>query len=327
MRLVSGEREREEGELEESLRPSTLQDYVGQEKVKESLTIFLQAALGRKEALDHLLLYGPPGLGKTTLAYIVAREMGVRIKATSGPAIERPLDLLVLLKTLQEGDVLFIDEIHRLPRSMEEILYPAMEDFVVDRIVHKGVQTVTAKIPLARFTLVGATTRGGGIAPPLRDRFGIIYHFDYYSRNDLEAIITRSARILKLPITEQGTEEIAARSRGTPRVANRLLRRVRDVAQVKGDGSITLEMAREALELLSIDGYGLDDVDRRYLTAILQKYGGGPVGIETLAAHVGEEVETLEEIYEPYLIQLGFLVRTPRGRCITPGVKKHLRGS
>lgn len=310
--------------VEVGLRPKFLADYTGQEKAKANLSIYLEAARRRGEPLDHTLLYGPPGLGKTTLANIIASEMGAGIRVTSGPAIEKPGDLAALLTNLNPGDVLFIDEIHRLNRVVEEILYPAMEDFAIDIIVGKGPSANSIRLDLPRFTLVGATTRAGQLSAPLRDRFGVSLRLELYSAEELAKIVTRSATILGMEIDPEGAYEIASRSRGTPRIANRFLRRVRDFAQVCADGVITKEAANMALEQLDVDHLGLDAIDRRMLTAIIQNYGGGPVGLETLAATIGEEAVTLEDVYEPYLMQLGFLTRTPRGRCVTPLAYEHL---
>ena len=309
---------------EGSLRPKTLKEYIGQEKAKGNLSIFIEAARKREEALDHVLLHGPPGLGKTTLAGIIAQEMGVNIRITSGPAIEKPGDLAALLTNLNEGDILFVDEIHRLNRSVEEILYPAMEDYVLDIIVGKGPSANSIRLDLPKFTLVGATTRAGQLSAPLRDRFGVSLRLELYTPEELARIVTRSATILGMPIEPKGAMEIASRSRGTPRIANRFLRRVRDFAMVLGDGTITKEAADLALSRLEVDRLGLDNIDRRMLTAIIQNYSGGPVGLETLAATIGEEAVTLEDVYEPYLMQLGFLTRTPRGRCVTPLAYDHL---
>ena len=309
---------------ESSLRPKTLAEYIGQEKAKENLSIFIQAARKRQESLDHVLLHGPPGLGKTTLAGIIAQEMGVNIRITSGPAIEKPGDLAALLTNLNEGDILFVDEIHRLNRSVEEILYPAMEDYALDIIVGKGPSANSIRLDLPHFTLIGATTRAGQLSAPLRDRFGVTLRLELYTPEELAKIVTRSAGILNCAIVPEGAYEIARRSRGTPRIANRMLRRVRDFADVKADGVITKAVADEALCALEIDYLGLDPVDRRMMAAIIENYNGGPVGLETLAATIGEESVTLEDVYEPYLMQLGFLTRTPRGRCVTQKAYQHL---
>ena len=309
---------------ESSLRPKTLAEYIGQEKAKENLSIFIQAARKRQESLDHVLLDGPPGLGKTTLAGIIAQEMGVNIRITSGPAIEKPGDLAALLTNLNEGDILFVDEIHRLNRSVEEILYPAMEDYALDIIVGKGPSANSIRLDLPHFTLIGATTRAGQLSAPLRDRFGVTLRLELYTPEELAKIVTRSAGILNCDIVPEGAYEIARRSRGTPRIANRMLRRVRDFADVKADGVITKAVADEALCALEIDYLGLDPVDRRMMAAIIDNYNGGPVGLETLAATIGEESVTLEDVYEPYLMQLGFLTRTPRGRCVTQKAYQHL---
>ena len=309
---------------ESSLRPKTLAEYIGQEKAKENLSIFIQAARKRQESLDHVLLHGPPGLGKTTLAGIIAQEMGVNIRITSGPAIEKPGDLAALLTNLNEGDILFVDEIHRLNRSVEEILYPAMEDYALDIIVGKGPSANSIRLDLPHFTLIGATTRAGQLSAPLRDRFGVTLRLELYTPEELSKIVTRSAGILNCAIVPEGAYEIARRSRGTPRIANRMLRRVRDFADVKADGVITKQVADEALCALEIDYLGLDPVDRRMMAAIIENYNGGPVGLETLAATIGEESVTLEDVYEPYLMQLGFLTRTPRGRCVTQKAYQHL---
>ena len=309
---------------EGSLRPHTLAEYIGQEKAKQNLSIFIEAARRRTESLDHVLLHGPPGLGKTTLAGIIAQEMGVNIRITSGPAIEKPGDLAALLTNLSENDILFVDEIHRLNRAVEEILYPAMEDYAIDIIIGKGPSANSIRLDLPKFTLIGATTRAGSLSAPLRDRFGVTLRLELYTPEELAKIVTRSAGILNVSIEPEGAMEIARRSRGTPRIANRMLRRVRDFAEVMGDGTITKEAADLALRRLEVDKLGLDNIDRRMLTAIIQNYGGGPVGLETLAATIGEESVTLEDVYEPYLMQLGFLTRTPRGRCVTRKAYEHL---
>jgi len=323
-RIVSPEYSHADVDTELSLRPKTLDDYIGQEKAKDNLSIYIKAALKRHESLDHVLLYGPPGLGKTTLSGIIAHEMGVNLRVTSGPAIEKQGDLVAILTSLNEGDVLFIDEIHRLSRNIEEILYPAMEDFSLDIILGKGPSARSIRLDVPHFTLVGATTRSGQLTAPLRDRFGVLLRLELYSPEELGRIITRSAGILGIGIDREGALEIASRSRGTPRIANRLLRRVRDIAQVEFDGVITLDVAQKALERFEIDELGLDEFDRRMLTTIITTYGGGPVGLETLAAAVGEEAITIEDVYEPYLMQIGFLARTPRGRCVTPLGYEHL---
>ncbi len=309
---------------EETLRPKFLDDFVGQEKLKRKLRTYIAAAKERGETLDHIIFYGPPGLGKTTLAHIIANEMGVNIKVTAGPILERPVDLVGLLSSLNVGDILFIDEIHRTPRNVEEFLYPAMEDFCLDIVIDKGPNARTVRINLNRFTLIGSTTRAGLITAPLRSRFGIVERLDYYPPEDLFRIVMRSARIMGIETDEDGAMEIARRARGTPRIANRILRRVRDFAQIHGGGVITAEVARQALDMLEIDSEGLDEMDKRILRTIIEKFGGGPVGIKTIAVAVGEDEGTIEELYEPYLIQKGFLSRTPRGRIATPLAYKHL---
>ena len=323
-RIVTPEYTGADAETEFSLRPRTLAEYIGQDKAKENLSIYIEAAKMRGENLDHVLLYGPPGLGKTTLSTIIANEMNVNIRVTSGPAIEKQGDLAALLTNLSENDILFIDEIHRLNRSVEEVLYPAMEDFALDIIIGKGPSARSIRIDLPKFTLVGATTRAGQHTAPLRDRFGVILRLELYTVEQLTEIVTRSAGILGIECEAEGAVEIARRSRGTPRIANRLLKRVRDFAQVLGNGVITREIADEALRRQEIDQLGLDAIDRRMLTTIIRNYGGGPVGLETLAAAIGEESVTLEDVYEPYLMQIGFLSRTPRGRCATPLAYEHL---
>lgn len=314
----------DDAEYEVTLRPRVLGEYVGQEKVKQNLSVYIEAARKRGESLDHVLLYGPPGLGKTTLAGIIANEMGVSFKVTSGPAIEKPGDLAALLTNLNKGDVLFIDEVHRLSRSVEEVLYPAMEDNGIDIIIGKGPSARSIRIDIPPFTLVGATTRAGQLSAPLRDRFGVIFRLDLYSNEELARIVNRSAGILQISIDREGAVEIASRSRGTPRIANRLLKRSRDFAQVRGDGTITLDSARHALEKMEIDELGLDSIDRLILTSMIKNYNGGPVGLETIAAAIGEEAITIEDVYEPYLMQVGFLSRTPRGRMVTPAGYAHL---
>lgn len=323
-RIVAPEYVAEDAEIDFSLRPKTLFEYIGQEKVKDNLSIYMEAARLRKESLDHVLLYGPPGLGKTTLAGIIANEMEVNLRITSGPAIEKQGDLAALLTNLAPGDVLFIDEIHRLSRSVEEILYPAMEDYALDIIIGKGPSARSIRLDLPHFTLVGATTRSGQLTAPLRDRFGVLLRLELYSPEELATIVTRSAGILQIPIEPDGALEIASRSRGTPRIANRLLKRVRDVAQVQHEGEITKKVARIALDRFEIDALGLDDFDRKMLYTIIRVYDGGPVGLDTLAAAVGEEAVTIEDVYEPYLMQIGFLTRTSRGRCVTGAAYQHL---
>ena len=322
-RIISGRQLSGDSELEFSIRPKTMDEYIGQDKTKESLKIYIQAARERGEALDHCLLYGPPGLGKTTLAGIIANEMGVNIRVTSGPAIEKPMDLAAILTNLGPHAVLFIDEIHRLSRSVEEILYPAMEDFSLDIIIGKGPSAQSVRLSLSPFTLVGATTRAGLLSAPLRDRFGVISRLELYNNHDLTTIVKRSAGILGIGIEDSGAAEIASRSRGTPRIANRLLRRVRDFAQIMADGNISAETADKALHILEIDRLGLDAVDKRMMMSIIQNFGGGPVGLDTLAATIGEDASTIEDVYEPYLLQLGFLNRTPRGRCATKAAYDH----
>lgn len=323
-RLLSARTISAEDETERSLRPHRLDEYVGQENVKELLKVYIEAAKQRGDALDHVLLYGPPGLGKTTLANIIAAEMGVSIRITSGPALEKTGDIVALLTNLQEGDILFIDEIHRLSRTVEEVLYPAMEDFEFDIIIGKGPSARSIRFDLPKFTLIGATTRSGQLTSPFRDRFGVLFRLELYTVKELAQIVTRSADILGIRIEPQGAEEIASRSRGTPRIANRLLKRVRDFAQIMGDGTITKEIAQSALLKLNIDEIGLDNTDRNMLEAMIRSFGGGPVGLDTLAAMTGEEAITIEDVYEPYLMQLGFINRTPRGRVVTPAAYKHL---
>ncbi len=323
-RVITTEMLEEDLRVEGSLRPQTLDEYIGQEKAKQNLKIYIEAAKQRKDALDHVLFYGPPGLGKTTLAGIIANEMGVHMKVTSGPAIEKPGEMAAILNNLQEGDVLFVDEIHRLNRQVEEVLYPAMEDFAIDIMIGKGATARSIRLDLPHFTLVGATTRAGLLTAPLRDRFGVIHHLEFYTEQELRAIILHSARILGVEIDGEGAMEMARRSRGTPRLANRLLKRVRDFAQVKYDGKITGQVAAFALDLLEVDRCGLDQTDRYLLNTLIDKFQGGPVGLDTLAAAIGEDAGTIEDVYEPYLIQNGFLMRTPRGRVATERAYHHM---
>ncbi|AEG60627.1 Holliday junction branch migration DNA helicase RuvB [Desulforamulus ruminis] len=323
-RIISPGMQMEDNELEAGLRPRKLNEYIGQQKAKETISLFVEAARQRGEALDHVLLFGPPGLGKTTLSNIIANEMGVSIRTTSGPAIERQGDLAAILTNLAQGDVLFIDEIHRLSRAVEEILYPAMEDFALDIVLGKGPGARSIRLDLPKFTLIGATTRAGMLASPLRDRFGIISRLEFYTVEELTVIVQRAARILNVAIDQAGAEEIARRSRGTPRVANRLLKRVRDYAQVKAQGDITWEAAAQALEFFEVDPLGLDQTDRHLLRTMIEKFNGGPVGLDTIAAATSEEADTVEDVLEPYLMQLGFITRTPRGRMVTPQAYKHL---
>ncbi|PGL49622.1 Holliday junction branch migration DNA helicase RuvB [Bacillus thuringiensis] len=322
-RLLSGESAYEDSDLEYSLRPQTLRQYIGQDKAKHNLEVFIEAAKMREETLDHVLLYGPPGLGKTTLANIIANEMGVNVRTTSGPAIERPGDLAAVLTALQPGDVLFIDEIHRLHRSIEEVLYPAMEDFCLDIVIGKGPSARSVRLDLPPFTLVGATTRAGALSAPLRDRFGVLSRLEYYTVDQLSAIVERTAEVFEVEIDSLAALEIARRARGTPRIANRLLRRVRDFAQVRGNGTVTMGITQMALELLQVDKLGLDHIDHKLLLGIIEKFRGGPVGLETVSATIGEESHTIEDVYEPYLLQIGFLQRTPRGRIVTPLAYEH----
>ena len=323
-RMIETNITEEDVKIEGSLRPQTLDDYIGQSKVKENLKIYIEAAKLRKDALDHVLFYGPPGLGKTTLAGIIANEMGVHLKVTSGPAIEKPGEMAAILNNLEEGDLLFVDEIHRLNRQVEEVLYPAMEDFCIDVMIGKGPTARSVRLDLPKFTLVGATTRAGLLTAPLRDRFGMLYHMDFYTLPELKQIIIHSARILGVDVDEKGALEMAKRSRGTPRLANRILKRVRDFAQVKYDGIITEEVAKTALDLMDVDKLGLDRIDRNILTTMIQKFSGGPVGLDTLAAAIGEDAGTIEDVYEPYLIKNGLINRTPRGRVVTELAYTHL---
>lgn len=323
-RIISANLMMDEQEAELSLRPRYLSEYIGQARVKENLKIYIEAAKQRAEALDHVLLYGPPGLGKTTLSNVIANELGVNVRTTSGPAIDRPGDLAAILTNLQQGDVLFIDEIHRLNRQVEEVLYPAMEDFALDIIIGKGPSARSVRLDLPAFTLIGATTRAGLLSSPLRDRFGIMSRLEFYTEEELTYIVTRSAEILQVSMVGEAAREVALRSRGTPRIANRLLKRVRDFAQVKSDGLVTLDTALQALDLLQVDPLGLDHVDHKMLQGIINYFGGGPVGLDTIAATIGEEAQTVEDVYEPYLLQIGFLQRTPRGRKVTRAAYTHL---
>ena len=323
-RIISTVASEEDIRNDDTLRPKFLTDYIGQKKAKEMMKVYIEAAKGREEPLDHVLLYGPPGLGKTTLAGIIANEMGVHIKITSGPAIEKPGDVAAILNNLKEGDVLFVDEIHRLNRQVEEVLYPAMEDFAIDVVIGKGATSKSIRLELPKFTLIGATTRAGMLSAPLRDRFGVVNRLEYYTLSELKTIIMRSAGVLGVKVDEEAALEMARRSRGTPRLANRLLKRVRDFAEVKYDGKVTKEVATEVLALLNIDSYGLDHIDREILTTMIEKFNGGPVGLETIAVSIGEDTATIEDVYEPYLIQSGFLARTQRGRIVTDLAYTHL---
>lgn len=323
-RIITTDATEEDVKLESGLRPQTLDEYIGQQRAKETLKVYIEAAKQRKDALDHVLFYGPPGLGKTTLAGIIANEMGSHLKVTSGPAIEKPGEMAAILNNLEEGDVLFVDEIHRLNRQVEEVLYPAMEDYAIDIMIGKGATARSIRLDLPRFTLVGATTRAGMLTAPLRDRFGVIHHLEFYTEEELKTIIIRSAKVLNVEIDEKGAVEMAKRSRGTPRLANRLLKRVRDFAQIRYDGVITEQVASDALDLLEVDRYGLDQTDRMILETILTRFQGGPVGLDTLAAAIGEDSGTIEDVYEPYLLKNGFLTRTPRGRTATEKAIQHL---
>ena len=323
-RIISTIASEEDIRNDDTLRPKFLTDYIGQKKAKEMMKVYIEAAKGRKEPLDHVLLYGPPGLGKTTLAGIIANEMGVHIKITSGPAIEKPGDVAAILNNLKEGDVLFVDEIHRLNRQVEEVLYPAMEDFAIDVVIGKGATSKSIRLELPKFTLIGATTRAGMLSAPLRDRFGVVNRLEYYTLSELKTIVVRSAKVLGVKVEEDAALEMAKRSRGTPRLANRILKRVRDFAEVKYDGKLTKEVATEVLALLNIDGYGLDHIDRQILTTMIEKFSGGPVGLETIAVSIGEDTATIEDVYEPYLIQSGFIARTQRGRIVTDLAYTHL---
>lgn len=323
-RIITTDAMEDDVKLETGLRPQTLDDYIGQQRAKETLKVYIEAAKQRKDALDHVLFYGPPGLGKTTLAGIIANEMGSHLKVTSGPAIEKPGEMAAILNNLEEGDVLFVDEIHRLNRQVEEVLYPAMEDYAIDIMIGKGATARSIRLDLPKFTLVGATTRAGMLTAPLRDRFGVIHHLEFYTEEELKTIIIRSARVLNVEIDEKGAAQMAKRSRGTPRLANRLLKRVRDFAQIRYDGVITAAVASDALDLLEVDRYGLDQTDRMILETIITKFQGGPVGLDTLAAAIGEDSGTIEDVYEPYLLKNGFLTRTPRGRTATDKAMQHL---